>query len=289
MNRTASKQRNEFKRFLDGYLALRASLINDNGITALRPEHLKQFLDEFGRLHARTERIEEKTALDLKSKFTHFISEFSNVIENWRKRQKASADDFNIMEVLELESDELSHSKLLVWLLNANPRLSGTHYQGHCGLQAFLEVLLPKLEPSYVPNDGYAVEREVSYEKARLDIQVLAAGHFLIGIETKIEANERENQTTDEWDGMVKRAEREKIPLSNLHGFFLTPKGIEPKCDKFKPVTWMSIAKVFDIFAVKAEPDDVKLFARHCAKIFRILNPRLTEIHEEPKHGKITV
>ena len=267
-------QRSKFKEFLEGFVALRDGNIESPNPTA-KVENYKRFLDEFKKSKER----EESDAQEQQKTFNRFLNDFANLMMIWRKKQRKTADDFNIMEVLGLASNELSHSKLLAWLLNSNTRQLGTHYQGSCGFRAFLKVL--NLNQHFAEIDKYDVQREVVYESARLDIEICAPGHFLIGIETKIDADERESQTLDEWNGMTASARRTGTSLDDVKGFFITRRGIRPECDEFKPVTWHVVSKAFDLFAEKCEPPEVNLFARHCAKVLRNLNPGANEILEE--------
>ena len=54
-----------------------------------------------------------------------------------------------------------------------------------------------------------------------------------------------------------------------VHAFYLTPQGTKPKNTNFAPISWGSIANVFERFADRAQPQDVELFARHYAATLR--------------------
>lgn len=195
----------------------------------------------------------------------------------WADSQKAMADNFNLFEVLGIESNELSHSKLLAWLLDRRIE-HGTHAQGSLGFQLFLEELQPELDPDstlhvrdYAAERRYWVRREVSSSESRVDIEIAASGRFIIHIENKIHASEGEDQTEREWRDLNKRAEQLRIPQERRHAIFLTLDGKEPADDHFHPVGWDRIASILTRFAGQVRPRYVRLFARHYAEAVRKL------------------
>ena len=60
--------------------------------------------------------------------------------ERWAASQVALADDFNLFRVMNVEYDEVRHSKVLAWLLDRRIE-HGTHAQGNLGFRLFLEEL----------------------------------------------------------------------------------------------------------------------------------------------------
>jgi hypothetical protein len=195
----------------------------------------------------------------------------------WAESQKVVADDFNLFEVLEVEYDELSHSKLLAWLLDRRIE-HGTHAQGSLGFQLFLEELRPELDPDskfqiadYAAEPRYWVRREVSSAESRVDIEIAASGNFIIHIENKILATEGEDQTEREWTGLNERADQLGIPQENRHAIFLTLDGRPPADEHFRPVGWDRIAAVLSRFAGQVRPRYVRLFTRHYAEAVRKL------------------
>jgi hypothetical protein len=76
----------------------------------------------------------------------------------WRKSEESSASDFNLLETLQIASDEIKHSMMLEWLLDHRIERAGTHAQGKLGFSLFLEKT--GLNTDYTKAD-YLVSREV--------------------------------------------------------------------------------------------------------------------------------
>jgi hypothetical protein len=190
---------------------------------------------------------------------------------SWAETQRKSADDFNLLEVLGIQYDELCHSKILAWLLDRRIE-QGTHAQGNLGFQALLEELGEELslDRAYAEKP-YWVRREVSCSESRVDIEIAAPGRdgFIIHIENKILSAEGERQTHREWSSLLERAEEIGVPPTKVHGVFLTRDRSPAESNEFRSIGWSRIVTVLEIFAAKAQPNDVKLFARHYARAVR--------------------
>jgi len=249
--------------------------------TVNKRQAYSNLLDGFMEVHDKTEREELAAAQRLKKKFGPLFDGFGIALEGYWRRQKKTADDFNLLAVFNLESDEIRHSKALAWLLNCDPRAKGTHYQGNLGFQAFLEEF--GLDASYAKEE-FKVECEPVENESRLDIRIVSRDcRWLIGIEVKIWASEGEKQTVREWRDLCDRAERKQIPRNCIHAFFLTPYGTKAGSENFYSITWRRIAKVFMRFANELGdgPKDVVLFARHCACAMERLSPPTEEPEEQ--------
>ncbi len=203
---------------------------------------------------------------------------------DWAARQKKTADDFNLLDVLEATDDELRHSAMLAWLLEHRMEHGGTHAQGNLGFRLFLEELGL---PAEYAEDAYWVRREVVGDTSRVNIEVAARGRFIIHIENKVRAAEGDNQTGREWEDLGRRADALGVKRSrragspgDLHALFLTPEGRTPTNRNFQAVAWSRIARVVENFAMKAEAPDVRLFAAHYAKAlqkFVVMQPKIEE------------
>jgi len=211
-----------FERLLTGHsLILARSRRPDVSITEMYERLLDGFLEEHDRCVADYRR---RTRLDL-STLRRLLDGFEPALEKWRKHQEDLAEDFNVLEVLELTGDEKRHSMILAWLLDHDIMRFGTHSQGRLGFRLFLaEIGLPL---AYA-EERYWVRREVSGEDARVDIEVAARQRFLVHIEAKVWSKEGQDQTDREWDDMRRRRMELGIPLKTgpncvLHGLFLTP------------------------------------------------------------------
>ncbi|MGO9111293.1 MAG: PD-(D/E)XK nuclease family protein [Thermoguttaceae bacterium] len=200
--------------------------------------------------------------------------------KTWAEKQEGSADEFNLLEVMEVETDEACHSKILAWLLDR--RIDrGTHAQGSLGFRLLLEELgtMPiaesqhQIKATYADEPNYWVGREVSGSKARIDVEIAARRKFVIHIENKILAAEGQGETHREWSDLQERARELGVPEADCHAIYLTLDGSKAKDEHFRTVGWNRIARVLERFAELAMPPEVQLFARHYAKAVRKLAP----------------
>jgi hypothetical protein len=232
----------------------------------------------FQSLITRHAELRSKETERLKKVLDELLPSFLGERKKWAQGQRKSADDFNLFEVLGVEGDEESHSKILAWLLDHRIE-RGTHAQGNLGFRLFLEELAKELREghvaqvaAYADEANYWVHPEVSGNEARVDIEIAARDKFLIHLENKIYAAEGEDQTDREWRDLQAKRKELRVPEEACHAIFLTLDGSEAKNKNFRSVGWNRIAKVLDQFATLAEPPEVKLFARHYAKAIRKLS-----------------
>jgi hypothetical protein len=135
------------------------------------------------------------------------------------------------------------------------------------GFEQFLRALAL---PMNYAEANYWVRREVSGDESRIDIEVAARNSFLIHIENKIWSGEGGEQTAREWADLKIRAIALNVPADHVHGIYLTPDGRTADQKDFKPLSWYNIETVLELFADKALPSDVKVFAKHYARTLRI-------------------
>lgn len=189
------------------------------------------------------------------------LGEFCAKQEEWKDEQKRRADDFNILRIMRLTRKELCHSDILAWLLDPD----GSHAQRNLGFRIFLEYLNL---PEEFARTNYRVIREWCGEGSRIDIVVEAESKFIIGIENKIDSEEGDHQTHREWKDLQIRKKTLGI-CDEVLAFFLTPDGTKPSCESFKPISWLSLANVFERFAEEAKAEMVKVFAKHYTETLR--------------------
>jgi hypothetical protein len=194
------------------------------------------------------------------------LTDFKRAHSVWKKEQVSVAEDFNILRTLRLTRKELCHSNILAWLLDHRLEVFGTHAQGKRGFRLFLQRVGLPLQ--YAEAD-YRVVREPRGEESRLDILIEADGQFVIGIENKVDAKERKDQTYDEWADLKRWRQKLLVPRSKVAAFFLTPEELEPQCPRFIAISWRLVADVFEAFAEEAKPPRVRLFAQHYADTLR--------------------
>ena len=162
----------------------------------------------------------------------------------------------------------------------------GTHAQGNLGFRKFLfEIGLPTM----YARTAYRVRTELPGDESRIDVEVACPREFLLHIECKIWSGEGEDQTSREWTDMQRRSRELGIPKGKrehcVHGLLLTLDGTGPKDNRFQPITWRQVARVFDSFGRDAEPQDVKVFSYHMATTLRGILPETT-ITEEYEDGE---
>jgi HSP20 family molecular chaperone IbpA len=192
--------------------------------------------------------------------------------------QQQTADEFNLLEVMNVHRDEVRHSKILAWLLDHRPQY-GTHAQGNLGFRLFLEELRSDLglTPAnfqrllrHLDEDlEYWVATEVAGDESRVDIEIAARDKILIHIENKIHSIEGDDQTHREGRDFECQRLALHVPWECSAAIFLTLDGASSRNSDFHPVGWSRIAAVFNRFADEAKPPDVKLFARHYANAIR--------------------
>jgi hypothetical protein len=222
--------------------------------------------------------LRSRETVQVKKAVDELLPSFLVERQEWAESQRKTAEDFNLLEVMEVEGDELCHSKMLAWLLDHRIE-HGTHAQGNLGFRLFLEELKTELGKEHASKLAahsderkYWVCREVAGDEARMDIEIAARGRFLIHLENKIHSVEGEGQTEREGRDLQARRIELAVPKEACHAFFLTLDGCKAKNHSFRPVGWNRIGKVFDRFADLAEPLEVKLFARHYAKAIKKLS-----------------
>ena len=177
---------------------------------------LDNFFREFGRLRG------EVSAKHFE-RLQVFFNEWSTQYESQKRAWSISAERFNVLEVLGVESDELSHSSFLAYLL----RPSSKHDQGPRFLRSFLEwprinhdAATPELKNAKVYTEYYASEF------GRLDIVIFLHDGTFIVIENKVWATERPDQISD-YQKWAEEMTRGKADGSRV--IFLTPDGRNPE------------------------------------------------------------
>ena len=254
-----------------------AALLNDfSGLARHRcpsggplVDQFRTLLDQFGELRERAVTIERQQSSDNGKHFNVLLEAYSNTLERYRRQQEQVADDFNLLDVLQLTGNEIRHSMVLAWLLDWDIRKLGTHAQGSLGFRLFIEEF-DELRLSLDCADcKYWVRREVVGGESIVDVEVACRGKFLMHIENKIWSSEGKDQTDREWFDVQRRAVELNVSERNVCAIFLTPHGAEPTNRKFHPISWGRVIRVFERFGDLAKPADVRLFARHYTRALR--------------------
>jgi hypothetical protein len=255
--------RDRFALLLNDYSALAArGRTSVAPLTARISTLLKQFGEHFGR--AVTSEL-ARAAADCEH-IRVLLGDYNNTVERYEHQQVQLADDFNLLEVMQLTGKEIRHSMVLAWLLDRDMRKLGTHAQGNLGFRLFLEEF--NLPFDYAACK-YWVRREVTGEESIVDIEVACRDRFIIYIENKIWSCEGTDQTDREWSDLRRRGADLSVSAPYRHALYLTPHGAKPINCNFNTISWGGIAHVLEKFAEEAKPPDVKLFARHYAQVLR--------------------
>jgi hypothetical protein len=232
----------------------------------------KVLLNGFNRIHA-------AGSSDLMRITGRLLEGFKTNHERGRRLQKTTADDFNLLDTLEISSEEARHSMMLAWLLNRE----ATHAQGNLGFQLFLEHV--GLDREYAEK-SYGIVREKSGVESRVDVEVAAPGEFIIHIENKIYSDEGNDQIKREWRDLLRRARGLRVKQQNAHGFFLTLDRHAPASPEFQAISWQEIADVLDEFSERSKADQVGLFAAHYAQALRRMTFEVTQIYEDENQAR---
>lgn len=253
----------QFAWLLDAFAASGQSADNTAVPTIAR---LRTLLADFQRHQQRADESEQAQTSRSRAQFVHLLHDYRAAFEHYRITQEQTADDFNLLDVMNLTGSEIRHSMVLAWLLDHNIAKLGTHAQGNLGFRLFLE----KCDlPVCYADCKYWVRREVAGDESIVDLEVASRGKFLIHIENKIWSSEGAAQTDREWYDLCRRAADLSVDLAHMHGLFLTPHGTRAKNPNFRSVTWGRIAELLEEFAERAKPPDVRLFGAHYARVLR--------------------
>jgi hypothetical protein len=164
----------------------------------------------------------------------NLLKQVSLISQKYDAIAKITGENYNIFEILDVRSDELSHSKILTDLLNPK----GSHCCGEVFLKLFFEKFLPN--KSNVDFSKCQVYKEYSTRYGRLDIYIDCL-YFGIVIENKIYAGDQYEQ--------LKRYNKflnEKFKEEN-YVFYLTLDGKEAEKQSSGNVGYVSLSYCNDI------------------------------------------
>jgi hypothetical protein len=259
-----------FRQVLAGHSAL----VSPARPTAASAREFQRFLDDFIEVYGRAAKVDAaETRHDLQV-FESFFPGYHDAFRRWAEGQRDKADDFNALDVIGVTGKENVHSDILAWLLDPDITRPGTHAQGNLGFRLFLETVGLERELGEFADRDYRVSREPASDESRIDIEVAHRGSFVIHIETKVFAGEGDDQTPREWRDLKHRAK--ELGCLKHFAIFLSPRGVPARDENFRPISWRTMAKVFEAFAAKIlERTDaegaraVALFATHYAGVLR--------------------
>lgn len=143
-------------------------------------------------------------------------------------------DQFNVFRILGIASDEMRHSRILAWLLEAESE----HGQSSEFLKAFAALCGIALNSHDLLD--YTVVTELAVLESIIDIAVYKPGSFLIYIENKVFAVEGNQQLLREFSDLRRLGAAMRVPETRQYAIFLTPTGREPV--SAGPSQWISIS-----------------------------------------------
>jgi len=196
--------------------------------------------------------IQQKEELNYKLTIQNLLTGFNKTRHKYLESQRETADDINVLNILDFTYDEIRHSKFIAWLLSADE----THAQGNIFFKLFLEAL--DLPNTYAEVQYY-VKKEVARDESRIDIEIASTKEsskaFVVHIENKVGAILAEEQINREYNDLKKAAIEKGVAKEDMHGFIISID--EPDFPvskyKFRWVSWQKIAGIIYGFINRAK------------------------------------
>lgn len=199
--------------------------------------------------------VEKRFQDDSIRRAKHLLDGFSEARKKRIDRQRTTAEDINIFEILDFRDNEVRHSKFLAWLLDPE----GTHAQGNLFFKCFLKSAELPIKYADAP---YKVKPEVTHKESRIDIEIKSEKNFLIHIENKVSASEGDEQLQRETRDLERKSRELEVSSENAHALYLTPQGELPdKSGEFKALSWRKVANAVNMFEAEAKAERAKWVA----------------------------
>lgn len=217
-------------------------------MTVTRLDRMEQFFADFRapQTAQRERRLEE-------------MKDFLTAFEAVHRRVWRSRVDFNVFDLLKVTTNEVCHSGVLAWLLDAE---SG-HGQGDLFMRAFAELLQLDLLPRAFAR--YQVRTELAGAESIIDVTVFRRGEFLIYLENKILAMEGIEQLEREFRDMRRLGAALHVPTDRQFAIFLTPDGRPPvsgAATRWRTVSYPEIAEAFRALLPAISPTRVNVLLK---------------------------
>jgi hypothetical protein len=161
----------------------------------------------------------------------------------------------NVFSLAGLDTDEVSHSAILAWLLDAE----AGHGQGDMFLRAFLDACRPGL--SLTIPDEYHVQTEFSGTLSRIDIIVYGAREFLLYIENKTVSPDTPGQHDREMSDMRRVGAILDVPKRAQFAIYLTPDGrpaVGENAHQWHRVAYRDLGQAFEALLPRITQDKVR-------------------------------
>ncbi|MGQ9701642.1 MAG: PD-(D/E)XK nuclease family protein [bacterium] len=192
------------------------------------------------------------------SRFQTLFDGFNAELKELRKRQRETAEEINILKVLDFTYDEIKHSKFLAYLFDP--------LETHAQASLFFEIFLKELNlPQEYSQHDYKVQTEVAQDESRIDIEIISKTRgeqgFIIHIENKVTAMPQREQIQREDRDLQKKAEGMNILNANRHGFLLSSEKPDEdllKGTSFRWIDWRTIANCLENFIKRAQAEKAR-------------------------------
>jgi len=172
--------------------------------------------------------------------------------------------DFNIFSLLGVETDEVRHTRILAWLLDARAE----HRAGNVFLKALVDLCGLGLPAEVL--ERYKVRREFWVAESRVDVVVYRQREFVIYLENKVYAEEGPAQVERELGDMNRWGEALRVPEGRRFGIFLTPEGRRPRsgdAKAWKVVSYKEVARRFEELVERVKTEKGRLLLRDWIEI----------------------
>ncbi len=197
--------------------------------------------------------------------FEKLFREFNTAFKESRTQRVGATPHLDLLQVFGIGTDELRHSRVLWWFLDADAE----HEQGALFAQALLRLVAADQAPQITDTQHYIVERE---KHGRTDISIYGRRRFAVFIENKVRHSERADQVKDMISSLVRLADAQQIPVSCRFAVFLTDDGRQPTTQPSRNVPG------FDPSNLKALSRVEVFGAFYQALTQRIASPLLTNL-----------
>jgi len=192
----------------------------------IRLEPIRQFIERYKAFADDRTKEAEKRASSLKVALASFWPQFNEARSDYKKNNRVEAQGFNLLEVLNIEDQEDTHSRILANLLDPQE----THGQGALFLERFLDrIKLGHLKAELTAPGAYVTVRyngSVSQESNRRpDIFLQCGRSFAVMIENKVKAKEAYLLPGKKWQLQVYRELLNKVAADEKRLIFLTVDG----------------------------------------------------------------
>lgn len=192
--------------------------------------------------------------------FRDLMNKYQEFYQKYYEKNRVLAPNFNPLHLLNLEFEELTHSKILAWLFDPY----GTHNQGDLFFRHFISYFGFNVE---YDRWNYKVRREYSGSESIIDILVYGKD-FIFYIENKTLSPEGYDQTNREFRDLMRLAKALGIK-KNIFPIFLNPSGAKPENENWIPISYHSLSQALEKSLDAIQSDYVRLFIRSWLSILK--------------------